>query len=198
MRLALLLALSCAAFGTETLVCLGDSLTAGFGIDEAQAYPAKLQELITADDLDWKVVNAGVSGDTTACGLGRVNWVLKSKPTLVLVALGANDGLRGIRPTDMRANLEKICDRLIRAKARPLIAGMQMPANFGVEFRDAFAEVFPTVAKKKDAPLLPFLLEGVGGHPELNQADGIHPTAAGHAKMAALVYAFVKPHLQPR
>ncbi len=198
MRLVLLLALSCAAFATETLVCFGDSLTAGFGIDEAQAYPAKLQELITADGLDWKVVNAGVSGDTTAGGLGRVNWVLKSKPKLVLVALGANDGLRGIRPADMRANLEKICDRLIRAKARPLIAGMQMPGNFGADFRTAFAAVFPAVATRKNAPLLPFLLEGVGGHPDLNLADGIHPNADGHAKIAALVYDFVKPHLQPR
>ncbi|MBA3847278.1 MAG: arylesterase [Planctomycetes bacterium] len=198
MRCLLLVALACAAFSSETLVCLGDSLTAGFGIDEAQAFPAKLQELITADGLDWKVVNAGVSGDTTAGGLGRINWVLKSKPTLVLVALGANDGLRGIRPAAMRANLEKICDRLVRGKARPLIAGMQMPANYGEDFRTAFAGVFPAVAEKKEAPLLPFLLEGVGGVAELNQADGIHPTAEGHARMAAHVYPFLRPHLQPR
>ncbi|HYE05122.1 MAG TPA: arylesterase [Planctomycetota bacterium] len=198
MRWLLLLAMACTAYGTETLVCLGDSLTAGFGIDEAQAFPAKLQELITADGLDWKVVNAGVSGDTTAGGLGRIAWVLKSKPTLVLVALGGNDGLRGIKPSAMRANLEKICDRLIRAKARPVIAGMQMPVNLGDDYRTAFAEVFPAVAAKKEVPLLPFLLEGVGGVAELNQADGIHPTAEGHARMAAHVYAFLKPHLQPR
>jgi acyl-CoA thioesterase-1 len=194
--LLLLLAAGCVRLlATDTLVCLGDSLTAGFGVAPEEAFPARLQALIDADHLDWKVVNAGVSGDTTAAGLRRVDWVLKAKPKLVLVALGGNDGLRGQPTATMRGNLAKICERLQRAKAAVALAGMQLPPNYGADFRQAFADVFPAVAKDRGVPLMPFLLEGVGGMPELNQADGIHPTAAGQAEVAKHVYAFLKPLL---
>jgi acyl-CoA thioesterase-1 len=176
-----------------TVVCLGDSITAGRGLDEDQAYPALVEALARQDQRAWTVVNAGVSGDTSAGGLRRVDWVLRAHPDVVLVALGGNDGLRGQPVAAMRDNLLQIIDRCAAAHVRVAVAGMQMPTNYGADYRADFAAVFPAVAAARQVPLMPFLLAGVGGHPDLNQADGIHPTAAGQAIIARAVYAFLIP-----
>ncbi len=175
-----------------TIVCLGDSITAGLGLTEEEAYPAQVQELARKDGLDWRLVNAGVSGDTTAGGLRRIEWLVKGQPDLVLVALGANDGLRGLPVAMSRANLLAIIDRLRAAKVRVAIAGMMLPMNYGEDYRTAFAALYPAVAEERQVPLLPFLLYEVGGKPEFNQADGIHPTAAGQRLIAAHLYPFLK------
>jgi acyl-CoA thioesterase-1 len=172
------------------VVILGDSITAGFGVDPAQAYPALLQAKIDAAHLPFEVANAGVSGDTTAGGLRRVDWALSRGAAVLVVALGGNDGLRGISPKQTAENLRGIINRA-RQKIPNLpivVAGMEMPANLGREYVDEFKNVFPTVAKETGAALVPFLLEGVGGRPELNQADMIHPNPAGHAIVAENVW----------
>lgn len=176
-----------------SIVCLGDSLTAGRGVDEDQAFPAVVRRLAQADGLHWTVVNAGVSGDTSAGGLRRVAWLIKSKPDWVLVALGGNDGLRGQPTTAMNDNLTKIIQQFRAAQVRVALAGMRLPTNYGEAYRTAFAAVFPAVATKESVPLLPFLLTDVGGVAKLNQADGIHPTVAGQAIIARTVYTFLKP-----
>ncbi len=180
---------STAALGR--IVILGDSITAGYGLDDpGQAYPALLQEKITASGLPYTVVNAGVSGDTTAGGLRRLDWTL-SRPTAVLIiALGGNDGLRGISPQQTAENLTGIIQRA-RAKfpgIKVIVAGMEMPGNMGTDFVAQFRAVFPRVATAGNAALVPFLLEGVGGKPELNQPDLIHPTAAGQKRVAENVW----------
>lgn len=191
--LLVLLVLLTSSLSAATIVCLGDSLTAGQGVDEDQAFPAVMQRLAQADGLDWKVVNAGVSGDTSAGGLRRVAWLSKGKPDWVLVALGANDGLRGQPVTATRDNLAAIAERLRGAGVQVALAGMRLPTNYGEDYRTAFAAVFPALAQEQSLPLLPFLLAEVGGVPKLNQADGIHPTVEGQAIIAHTVYTFLKP-----
>ena len=188
-----------AAEEPKTMVCVGDSLTAGLGLDPDEAYPALLQKKIDAAGLRWHVVNAGLSGDTTAGGLRRLDWILRQKVDLFVIALGANDGLRGIAPDVTQGNLKKIIEH-IRARAPAaaiVLAGMKVPPNLGPEYTQKFAAIFPTLAKECDVALIPFLLEGVGGHPELNQADSIHPTAEGQKKVAENVWAVVAPLLPP-
>jgi acyl-CoA thioesterase I len=163
------------------IVILGDSITAGYGIDPAQAYPALLQQKIDAAGLRYTVVNAGVSGDTTAGGLRRIDWVLGNGAEVLIVALGGNDGLRGISPKQTEENLNGIIQRA-RKKVPTItviVAGMEMPGNMGREFVEQFRAVFPRVATGSEAALVPFLLEGVGGVTELNQPDLIHPNADG-------------------
>ena len=176
-----------------TIVCLGDSLTAGKGLEEDQAYPALVESLARADGLDWRVTNAGVSGDTSAAGLRRLNWILKAKPEVLFIALGANDGLRGQSVEVLSTNLTAIIEKCRAAGTTVFMSGIQIPTNYGEDYRLAFAAVFPGVAQQHQVPLMPFLLEGVGGVPVLNQADGIHPTAEGQQQMATRVYAFLKP-----
>lgn len=193
------LTLPALAAESRTIVFFGDSLTAGYGLDDpsAEAYPAHIQEKITAAGLGWRVVNAGLSGETTSGGLRRVDWILRQPVDLFVLALGANDGLRGIDPALSRDNLQKIIDR-VRAKyprAKLVLAGMQMPSAMGLEFSRAFEQVFPDVAAKNDATLIPFLLEGVGGSVALNQGDRIHPTARGHAVIADHVWKVLRPLL---
>lgn len=181
-----------------TIVCLGDSLTAGQGVDEDQAFPAVLQRLAAADKLMWTVVNAGVSGDTSAGGLRRVAWLVKGKPDWVFIALGANDGLRGQPASATRDNLTGMVERFRAAGVKVALGGMRLPTNYGEDYRTAFAAVFPQVAQQHTVPLLPFLLEGVGGVPGLNQADGIHPTVKGQELIARSVYAFLRPLVETR
>ncbi|HEU4369788.1 MAG TPA: arylesterase [Methylomirabilota bacterium] len=193
---ALLLALapgSSLADGERVIVVLGDSLTAGLGVTRDEAYPALLEGRLRREGLAYRVVNAGVSGDTTAGGLRRLDWVLRARPDIVLVALGANDGLRGLPVPALRDNLTAIVTRLRAAGPRVLLAGMRLPPNYGAAYADAFAEAFGTVARRTAVPLLPFLLEGVAGQPSLNQADGIHPNAAGHRVMAETVWRGLRP-----
>lgn len=163
---------------------LGDSLTAGYGLGEKEAFPALLGELLEADGNPIRVLNAGVSGDTSAGGLRRLDWLLTQKPSIVVVELGANDGLRGLPLEHTEENLRQILVRVSEAGALPLLVGMQVPPNYGPEYAPAFAALFPRLAKSLGVPLVEFLLDGVGGRPELNLSDGIHPTAEGHRILA--------------
>lgn len=186
-----------AAGAQRTVVFLGDSLTAGYGLPDpaSEAYPALIAARLRAAGSTWKVVNAGISGDTTAGGLRRIDWTLRAPVDVLVVALGANDGLRGVDPAVTAANLRGIIERA-RARhpaVRILLAGMQLPPELGAAHTAAFARVFPDVAAATGAALVPFLLAGVGGDPTLNLGDRIHPNAAGHAVMAATVW----PHLEP-
>jgi len=179
--------------GPPRVVFLGDSLTAGYGLGEEQAFPALLEERLAARGLPVRVVNAGVSGDTSAGGLARLDWVLAARPDVLVVELGANDGLRGLDLAATEANLRAIVERGRQAGARVLLVGMRLPPNYGPEYADAFEALFPRLADELDVPLVPFLLAGVGGEPELNLADGIHPNAEGHRRVAAVV----EPYLEP-
>jgi acyl-CoA thioesterase-1 len=177
---------------TEPLVVfLGDSLTAGYGLGGEQAYPALVEKRLEQEGIPIKVLNAGVSGDTTAGGLARLDWLLSQKPDVVVVGLGGNDGLRGLPLEQADRNLREIVRRSKAAGARVLLLGMQIPPNYGPEYAQGFSGMYPAIAKEMDVPLVPFLLEGVGGVADLNQADGIHPTAEGQEKVAELVTPYV-------
>jgi acyl-CoA thioesterase-1 len=178
------------------LVALGDSLTAGFGVVPDEAYPARLQARLRREGYPHRVVNAGVSGDTSAGGLRRVDWILRNRPTVVIVALGANDGLRGQSVAALRANLDQIVTRLHAAGVRVLLAGMRVPPNYGDAYARDFAAVFPEVARRHKIPLMPFLLEGVAAVARLNQGDGIHPTAEGHQMIADRLWPYLRPLLE--
>lgn len=183
----------------RTVVFFGDSLTAGYGLDDpaSEAYPALIQDKIDAAHLPWHVVNAGLSGETTAGGLRRVDWILRQPVDVFVLALGGNDGLRGIDPAVTRANLQGIIDH-VRAKnpaTQIVLAGMIMPPDMGEDYTKEFSAVFPAVAAKNTITFLPFLLEGVAGRPELNQSDGKHPTAAGHVMVAETVWKILRPLL---
>ena len=184
---------------TGRIVVLGDSITAGYGLDRDEAYPALLQQKITAAGLPFTVVNAGVSGDTTAGGLRRLDWSLQGGAAVLIVALGGNDGLRGIAPKQTEENLAAIIQRA-RAKLpgiKIIIAGMEMPANMGADFVARYRALFPEVAKAGNAALVPFLLEGVGGVAGLNQADQIHPNVEGQKLVAENVWKVLRPILEP-
>jgi acyl-CoA thioesterase I len=185
------------ARGDAVVVALGDSLTAGLGVAADEAFPARLEARLKTEGYAYRVVNAGVSGDTTAGGLRRVDWVLRARPDVVIVALGANDGLRGQDPGAMRANLDEIVARLLAAGARVLLVGMRLPPNYGGDYTKEFEAVFPAVARRAKVALVPFLLDGVAGVPRLNQADGIHPTAAGQQAIADHLWPYLRPLLRP-
>jgi len=191
-----LLLVSAPATGAErVIVALGDSLTAGLGVAPDEAYPALLGERLKREGYDYRVVNAGVSGDTSAGGVRRVDWVLRQRPELVIVALGANDGLRGQPPAQLRDNLVAIIDRIRASGARVLLAGMKVPPNYGAAYAREFAAVYPDVARRTGATLAPFLLEGVAAEARLNQGDGIHPNAEGQRVIAAQLWKHLRPLL---
>lgn len=185
---------------SRTIVFFGDSLTAGYGLEdpESQAYPALIQRKIDAAGLDWRVVNAGLSGETSAGGERRIDWILRQRIDAFVLELGANDGLRGLPPEITRRNLESIIEKVRRRypSAIVILAGMRMPPSIGPDYARAFADVFPAVAADEHAALIPFLLAGVGAVPALNQADGIHPTAEGDAIVAETVWRTVGPLIQ--
>jgi len=183
----------------RTIIFFGDSLTAGLGLSDpsSESYPALIQKKIDQARLPWRVVNAGLSGETSAGGLRRVDWILRQPVDIFVLALGANDGLRGISPEVSRQNLQQILER-VRARnpaAKLVVAGMQMPREMGADFSAAFGRMFPEVAEKNQAVLIPFLLEGVGGVRELNLGDGIHPNPEGQAMVAATVWEILRPLL---
>lgn len=178
-----------------TIVAFGDSLTAGLGVAPDRTYPAQLERRLMATGYRYRVINAGVSGDTTAGGVRRVPWILQSRPTLVILELGANDGLRGLGLTQTRQNLESIIERLQQAKVQIVVAGMKLPPNYGKEYTEGFEALFPALAKKYGVRLIPFLLEGVAAQPSLNQADGIHPTEEGYQRVTETVYRAILPLL---
>ncbi len=188
-----------AAEPPRTIVFFGDSLTAGYGLADParEAYPALIQAKLDASHPGWRVVNAGLSGETTSGGLRRIDWTLRSPVDVFVLALGANDGLRGIDPALSRRNLEQIIQR-VRARnpgVRVLVAGMALPPEMGSDYTREFGEIFAAVAKAGEATLIPFLLEGVGGVAELNQGDRIHPNRSGHAMIAGTVWAVLRPLL---
>jgi acyl-CoA thioesterase-1 len=185
----------------RTIIFFGDSLTAGYGLEDpaTQAYPALIQEKITAARLPWRVVNAGLSGETTSGGARRIDWILRQRVDVFVLALGGNDGLRGIEPGISRTSLARIMDR-VREKnptAQLVVAGMMMPPSLGADYTREFAAIYPELAKKYSATFLPFLLAGVGGDPALNQDDQIHPTSRGHTVVAETVWKVIQPLLAP-
>lgn len=167
--------------GAVRVAVLGDSLTAGLGLSASQAFPARLQAALRARGLNVRVANAGVSGDTTAGGLARLDWTLAGRPQLVIVELGGNDALRGLPPAEAYANLDAILTRLQKAGVQALLAGMRAPRNLGSQYYNSFNAIYPRLARKHKVPLYPFFLAGVVGNPALNQADGIHPNVKGVA-----------------
>lgn len=180
------------------IVCLGDSLTAGYGLeDPAQSYPALLQARLDRKGWAFEVVNAGVSGDTSAAGLRRIDWSLQGDVRVVVIALGANDGLRGLPVDELRRNLDQLVQRAQTRGVGVLLAGMEAPPNLGPAYANAFRRAFADVARDRGVTLLPFLLEGVAGHPEFNQGDSIHPNAAGTRVVAETVWRALVPLLGP-
>jgi len=178
------------------IVAFGDSLTAGLGVGPAESYPAQLQRRLDELGYHYRVVNAGVSGETTAGGARRVAWVLKSRPVIVILELGANDGLRGLNPEQTQANLEHIIQQLQEAKVTVVLAGMKLPPNYGAEYTRAFESIYPTLARRYHLELIPFFLDGVAGSIKLNQADGIHPTAEGYRIIVGKILETVQPLLK--
>ena len=170
---------------------LGTSLTAGLGLAEEEAYPAVVANLLDQQGLPIEAINAGVSGDTSAGGLERLDWLLRRPPDVIVVELGANDGLRGLPVEMTEANLLEVIARARAVDARVIVAGLKMPPNYGADYARRFEDVFPLVARQTGSPLIPFLLEGVAADPELNLPDGIHPNAAGHERIARTVLPFL-------
>ena len=181
-----------------TILILGDSIAAGYGVSPGEDFPALLQKKITASGLRYKIVNAGVSGDTSAGGLRRIDWLLRRPVDVLVLELGGNDGLRGMAPAVTRSNLQQIVDRVGEKfpAARILIAGMKMPENMGRDFAREFEELFPALAKKNGLALIPFLLEGIAADRRFNQPDLIHPNASGHAVVASNVWKALEPILR--
>jgi acyl-CoA thioesterase I len=180
------------------IVAFGDSLTAGLGVSTEESYPAQLQRRLDALGYQYRVINAGVSGDTTAGALRRVPWVLNGTPALVILEVGGNDGLRGLSLDQTRANLEQIIERLQQAGVRVVLAGMRLPPNYGKDYTVGFEAIYPSLAKRYRLPLIPFFLEGVAASPTLNQTDGIHPTGQGYEIIAEQVLTAIRPLLVQR
>jgi acyl-CoA thioesterase-1 len=184
--------------GPPVILAFGDSLTAGFGVDLQDSYPARLQRLLDEKGYHYKVVNAGVSGDTTAGGASRIGWVLQHEPEIVIVQLGANDGLRGLPISGMRKNLGTIIETCQKKGAKVLLAGMEITPNLGAEYSSEFRESFSLLAKQYKVPLIPFFLENVAAHPELTQPDGVHPLANGYTIVTQTVFQYLEPMLKKR
>ncbi len=187
-----------AAAARPRIAILGDSLTAGLGVAKAASFPALLQEKVDAAGLGFEVVNAGVSGDTSAGGLARLEWALDGDVRILVVALGGNDGLRGLPASELEGNLAQIVERAQARRITVILAGMEAPPNYGRDYIVSFHTVYPALAAKYRVALVPFLLQGVAGHEGLNQRDGIHPTPAGARIVAANVWAVLKPIAEAR
>lgn len=186
------LVLSSPAFAQKRLVALGDSLTEGLGVAKEHAYPALLEKHLTADQKNWVVVNAGVSGSTSASGPSRIKWLMKTKMDLLLLALGANDGLRGLSIEATAKNLAETIELAQKNGITVVLAGMLMPPNYGKDYTQKFENLFKSLAKKYKIQLIPFLLDKVGGESKFNQTDGMHPNEKGHQIIADNVYAQIK------
>ncbi|EJM79628.1 MULTISPECIES: arylesterase [unclassified Pseudomonas] len=192
------LALMCMAQNAAagTVLIVGDSISAGFGLDTREGWVSLLEQRLKREGFDDKVVNASISGDTSAGGRARLPALLaEHKPELVILELGGNDGLRGMLPTQLQQNLAAMINSSKASGAKVLLLGMQLPPNYGARYNKVFAEAFSNVAAEKKIPLVPFFLEGVGGHPELMQSDGLHPTAGAQDKLLENVWPTLKPLL---
>lgn len=190
-----LCSLTATAESQKKLVIIGDSLTEGYGVEKSQAFPAQLQTILNENDFNYKVINGGVSGSTTSSGMSRLNWFLKAKPDLIILALGANDGLRGIKVEKSKENLKAFIEKCQAAKVPVILAGMQLPPNYGKEYTQSFKKMYQEVADQFQVPQIPFLIEGVAGVPELNIEDGIHPNPKGHGIIAKNVFKHIKEYL---
>ena len=176
----------------KTIVAVGDSLTAGLGVDESEAYPARLQKKLADDGYDFNVVNAGVSGETSSGTLSRIEWVISNlKPDIIILETGANDGLRGIDPDILRKNLDRIVSVIKANNIEVILCGMKMLPNLGPEYSNAFTRIYPEIAQKHAIPLVPFFLEGVAGDPRFNQPDRLHPTSKGYRRIVDHIYPYV-------
>jgi acyl-CoA thioesterase I len=181
----------------KLILFFGNSLTAGYGIEAEDAFPGLTAARIDSLGLDYRVINAGLSGETTASGLSRLDWFLEEEPAIFILELGGNDGLRGITPSETKKNLKGII-QLVKSKYPEtviVLAGMQIPPNMGQEYTKEFSELFPQVAAEENVKLIPFLLEGVAGNPDLNLPDGIHPTEEGHLIVFETIWDAIKPLL---
>ena len=198
LAILLLMGLSATAPDPRIVLFLGDSITAGYGLDVSQAFPELIQKKIAAKGWNFKVINAGQSGDTSAGGLTRLDWLLKNKVDVLILELGANDGLRGLSIDGMKKNLQAIIDRTKARypEAKIIIAGMKVPPNMGADYARRFEAAFADLAKRNKAVLIPFILDRVGGWRDLNLPDGIHPTAKGHEIVAANVWKVLEPILR--
>jgi acyl-CoA thioesterase-1 len=181
-----------------TIVAVGDSLTAGYGVAQDLAYPARLEKKLASDGLRYRVINAGISGETSSGALSRINWILTLKPDIVILETGANDGLRGVDPALTKRNIQEIIRLLQASNVTVILAGMQMVQNLGREYTEAFRRIYPEAAKASGVRLIPFFLNGVAGDPALNQADGIHPTGEGYRTVAETVYPYVTAAIRER
>lgn len=192
----LLLTFSSFAFAEKKLIVLGDSITEGYGVAKDAAYPALLEKkLHEAGKKDWKVVNSGVSGSTTASAVSRMKWLFKSKPDAVLLALGANDGLRGLKIEDSQKNLAAAIEYAQKEKVRVILCGLYMPPNYGKAYTDQFKKMYESLASKYKLVFIPFILDKVGGNPKYNLADGIHPNEEGHKVIAETIFSTLKSAL---
>lgn len=183
-------------YAEPVILAFGDSLTAGFGVDARDSYPARLQRLLVEKGYSYKVVNAGVSGDTSAGGAARIDWVLQHDPEIVILELGANDGLRGLSLSEMRKNLGEIIEACQKKGAKVLLAGMEITPNLGAEYSKEFRESFTQLAKQYKISLIPFFLENVAARPELTRPDGVHPLAEGYAIVTQTVFQYLEPMLK--
>lgn len=191
-----LVALSFSISGfTQTILFLGDSLTEGYQLSKEEAFPSLIETELKKNKPEIKVLNGGVSGATTASGLKRLDWYLKAKPEFMVLALGANDGLRGLKIENTEKNLVLVIEKAQERKITVVLAGMKMPTNYGEPYRSQFENMYPRLAKKYNLKLVPFILEGVGGNPKLNLADGIHPNSEGHKIMAKTILKVLEPLL---
>ncbi len=181
----------------KTILFFGNSLTAGYGIDPEESFAGRIQTRLDSLQKEYRAINGGLSGETTAGGLSRLDWFLEEEPYLFVLELGGNDGLRGIPLTETKKNLLAIVDK-VRAKypnTKIILAGMQIPPNMGQEYTEEFKAIYPAVAKEKNIELIPFLLEGVAGDPDLNLPDGIHPTAEGHRLVMETLWPYISKSL---
>ena len=183
---------------SKTILIFGDSITAGLGVDISQAFPAVIQEKIDSAGLDYEVINGGLSGETSAGGLRRINWVLQRKVDIMILELGGNDGLRGIDLSSTKENLQQIINRA-REKypdMKIILAGMQVPPNLGIEYTRDFQNLYPELAEANDLTLIPMILDKVGGYDEYMQGDGIHPNAKGHRVVAGTIWEVLESFLE--
>lgn len=183
--------------GKKTILFYGDSLTAGYGLSKEQAFPAVIDRKLNSNADQYKIINAGLSGETTAGGLNRLDWILKEPVDIFILELGANDGLRGLPLSQTESNLQQIIDKVKEKNpnVEVIIAGMMVPPNLGEDYTENFRSIFPRIAKKNNAALIPFLLQGVAGDENLNLADGIHPNVEGHKIVANNVLEVIRPLL---
>jgi acyl-CoA thioesterase-1 len=179
----------------KTILFLGDSLTEGYQLAKEEAFPALIEKELQKTNKSVKVINGGVSGATSASGLKRMDWYLKAKPDILVLLLGGNDGLRGLRPDITEKNLSQVVEKAHQRGIKVILGGMKMPTNMGESYRVDFEEVFPRVAKKYSLKLIPFVLEGVGGIPKYNLPDGIHPNAKGHEILAKTILKYLSPEI---